>query len=335
MNSNANTHKRFLVTGARGFIGTHLVDALARSGSVVTAVDTAPLKKNIGGTNITHVVGDVRDREKMQEIFGESRFDCVFDLASFAEVGHPGRSYQRNIEQTRAMIDYCQSYQIEKYLFFSSQFVFRKPGLLPASEQDFAPVDAYGESKMQSEILVRESLPLDRWIILRPTYIWGPGLARFRDGLLYRLIKGQMLVGSDPKIVRYYGYVKTIVNQTIALARHPFSELPSKVYYLSDEAIHLSDFCAELIRAAGTGRTRHVPNWVIRLGGNAGSLSAFVGGPSPINAMQARELTTNFPVPVSRTLALTNIETNLPEAAAETIAWASENLYFQSAVGKG
>src|ERR1700757_942062 len=195
---------RVMVTGGRGFIGTHLVDLLARNQCSVVSIDT----KNTLTTpsnQIVHVVGDVRDRDLMHEVFSGGKFDLVYDLASLTEVELSRSDYQRNVAQTEAMLGYCSRYEVGKYIFYSTQFVFRKPNALPASDDDYFPVDYYGESKMTSETLIKSQLPAGTFLILRPTYIWGPGCARFRDGLLYRLLKQQMIIADNPNLKRYFG----------------------------------------------------------------------------------------------------------------------------------
>jgi nucleoside-diphosphate-sugar epimerase len=223
---------------------------------------------------------------------------------------------------------------VPKYIYYSTQFVFRKPGALPVSVNDYAPADAYGESKVKAEELIRKLLPSSRYLILRPTYIWGPGLPRFRDGLLYRLLKGHLIIPNDPAIKRYYGYVETIAAQTLAFSRLSFEDLPQNVYYISDEAICPRALCSYLAFALGRGKAWPAPASVIRLLGTIGTLNSKIGLPAPINSLQARELTTNFPVPVGPTLSLTECVTDLAYAAAKTVAWAIQtDERFRSAIG--
>jgi nucleoside-diphosphate-sugar epimerase len=312
---------RVLVTGGRGFIGRHLVSALAHAGYEVTSLDIAPPGGAKTGS-VREVLLDTRDTAAVQALAQKSDFETVFDLASYTDVGQPKEAYRRNLDSTLSMIGIVKRCNIAKYIFVSTQFVFRRPGILPKGEDDFFPVDNYGASKAESETAIRAGLTRERFLILRPTYVWGPGLDRFKYGLLYRLAKGQLLVSRSPASVRYYGYVKTVAAQTIAISRLDFNQLTDRVYYLSDEAVTVRSFCKPLLDALGQGRTIAVPAPLIRILGLAGSGLATMGLSSPINTMQARELTTNFPVPIARTIELTGAVTDLPAAAAETVAWA-------------
>lgn len=317
----ADSNTRVLVTGGRGFIGQHLVRELVRSGHSVISVDLVPAPATASDT-VEEVVADVRDTPLLKALLERASPAAIYDLASRTEVGLPESAYQGNIDATRSLMRVVRDLADTKYIFFSTQFVFRSPGRLPGSETEFEPVDSYGAAKAESERIIRSELGPGRFLILRPTYVWGPGLLRFRDGLLDRLGRGQLLISSDPQYRRYYGYVTTVARQAIEFARHDFARLPGSVFYLSDRAVDMRSFCDALIAALGRGRALAAPPAVIRFLGAMGELAARLGLPAPINAVQARELTTSYPVPVEPTIALTGVETDLAQAAYETVAWA-------------
>jgi nucleoside-diphosphate-sugar epimerase len=322
-----------LVTGGRGFIGAHLVPLLSRQGREVISVDIADATTDSHGTPGVHeVVADVRDRAAIASLLKSYGVDTVYDLASFTDVGLSAATYRRNVDQTRSMVDCVKESAVRRYVFFSTQFVFRKPDRLPASHEDYAPGEEYGASKVASERLIRESLPPGQWLIVRPTYIWGPGRVRFRDGLLYRLAKGQFMIPNDRSIRRYYGYVGTVVRQATALAEMPSVKLAQSVYYVSEDAIHLSELCSALIGAMGTGRAIEVHSAVIRTLGRFGDSLERIGMRAPISLLQARELTTNYPIPLDRTLSLVGERVELDVAARETVRWAMEDCRFRLAV---
>ena len=313
-----------LVTGGRGFIGRYLVSALARAGHEVTSLDTAPVP-SVALVGAREVRMDTRDTAAVTDLALTADCQTIFDLASHTVVGLPKAAYQRNVDSTLSMCEVAQRANVPRYVYFSTQFVYRRPEMLPRGEVDFHPVDHYGASKMESELAIRAALEPSRFLILRPTYVWGPGLQRFRDGLLYRLAKRQLLISSDPHTVRYYGFVRTVAAQAIALLHTRFNDPARRVYYLSDDAISLGVFCDALTAALGQGGARPVPKQMIRALGACGALLERLHLPAPINRMQARELTTNFPIPIEPTLSATGESTALPVAAAETVAWAKSD----------
>ena len=312
-----------LVTGGRGFIGQHLVRQLVGAGARVTSVDIVPISR---GESAAHeVVADTRDTRKMVELGRATSFDAVFDLASRTEIGLPRDAYESNVQATQSMLAFIEECGIRRYLFFSTQFVFRKPNVSPNAADDYHPIEPYGESKVECEIAIRERLAADRYLIVRPTYVWGPGLQRFRDGLLYRLAKGQLMISSDRALTRYYGYVKTVAAQAISLSRRSPGELGNNVYYVSDEAVQLRTFCDELKRALGRGRYIEIPSAFLKTLGYLGDAAGMIGISPPINSVQARELTTPFPIPLQRTLDVVPERTDLRVAAEETVVWATSD----------
>jgi nucleoside-diphosphate-sugar epimerase len=310
-----------MVTGGCGFIGAQLVELLANNNLEVISIDYKDRMIRTANT-IRAVVGDLRDRTLMNEIFSAGELDCIFDLAAVSTIGLKPSEYRRNVDQTHAMVEYILKHNIKKYIYYSSQSAFRKPGCIPFHDFDYAPIDHYGEAKVKSEELIHSSLPRDKFLILRPTYVWGPGHRGFRNGLLYRLLKGHLIISNDPNIKRYYGYIETIAAQTLAFSRRSFADLPRKVYYISDDAISLGEFCSYLALALGRGKAWSAPSSLIKLLGAIGTLNSKLGLPAPINSIQARDLTTNFPVPIEPTLSLTECLTDLTLAAAKTVSWA-------------
>jgi len=171
-------------------------------------------------------------------------------------------------------------------------------------------------------------LPESRRLILRPTYIWGEGNIRFRNGFLYRLAKAQLMVPTNGDVLRYYGYVRTVCAQAATLAARPFAELPSRTLYLSDKSISMQTFCEYFITAFGTGRVWPVPAPVLRTLGYIGDLTDAIGISFPIRKLQADEMTRSYPVPIEATLGITRTLTDYRRAAEAVVAWALSDPEF-------
>lgn len=317
-----NNIRTVLVTGGRGFIGTHLVRHLSARGLNVVSIDILPARSYSEDDSVIDVQGDVRDSPLLRKLFETYRFSCVYDLASYAEVGLKAEAYTCNTDSTTSITTVLSDFPQTKYLFYSTQFVFRKPNELPSNPLEYYPVDTYGSSKVESERIIRSTLEAGKYLILRPSYIWGPGLERFRDGLLRNLQRGRMLIPLDSKVVRSYGYVETISRQTFILSEQDFGALDHDVFYLTDRPIALSSFCEYALAQLKGGGYYKVPGIFIKKLGLAGQLLQECGFRAPINMMQARELTTNFPIPFERTLKLTQAETDYEYAMKKTIQWA-------------
>lgn len=331
--SNSRT-KAILVTGGRGFIGRKLVHHLVGAqGSAVLSADVVPAGQIGGNPRLIDIEIDVRDRDRLRDLFTQFEISTVFDLASITDVNLPKGKYASNLEMTQSIVDCVLRFDVQKYILYSTQLVFRKEGVLPANDQDYHPIDEYGASKIQSEQWIRNNLPNDRWLILRPTYVWGEGHRRFRDGFLYRLAKGQLMLPATSRVLRYYGYVDTVCAQTAALGALPFSKLPSRTFYLSDAPILMRQFCEYFISALGKGGIWPVPASALRAFGRIGDVSDAIGIPFPIRSLQASEMTRSYPVPVEATLAITGATVNYDRAAAAVVTWALSDPEFSRRIG--
>jgi nucleoside-diphosphate-sugar epimerase len=323
------------VTGGRGFIGKRLVQHLVNAqGEAVLSADVLPAEGTDGHDRRIEIEIDVRDRDRLREVFTQFEISTVFDLASITAVKLPRSEYVPNLEMTHSIIECVLQFDVRKYVFYSTQLVFRKEGALPASDQDYYPIDAYGESKIQSEQRIRSVLPEDRWLILRPTYVWGEQNTRFRDGFLYRLAKGQLMLPTTGDVLRYYAYVGTACAQTATLAARPFAELPSRTFYLSDKPISMRKFCDYFVMALGKGRVWPAPASVLRALGFIGDVAGVIGISFPISKLQADEMTRSYPVPIEPTLAITETSTDYQRAAAAVVAWALADPEFNRRVGR-
>ena len=135
-------------------------------------------------------------------------------------------------------------------------------------------------------------------------------------------------------VLRYYGYVGTICKQTITLTALKFAELPSRTFYLSDEPISMRKFCEYFVTALGKGGVWPVPASVLRVLGRIGDSAEAIGIPFPIRALQANEMTCNYPVPIEATLAITRTSTDYRRAAYAVVAWALSDPEFNRRIGR-
>ena len=219
-----NLTKAILVTGGRGFIGRRLVHHLVESQGACPFCGRASGWATDEHARRIDIEVDIRDREKAKEVFTQFDISTVYRPRVDYRSKASRKRIVPNVKMTQSVVECVLQFDVEKYVFYSTQLVFRKEGALPNGEQDYYPIDDYGESKIESEQWIRSNLTEDRRLILRPTYIWGEGHRRFRDGFLYRLARRQLMLPMAGSVVRYYGYVDTICKQTATLAAHPFAE---------------------------------------------------------------------------------------------------------------
>jgi UDP-glucuronate 4-epimerase len=159
-----------LVTGAAGFIGSHVCEHFIKLGYSVTGIDNFdnfyPRKikqSNISGiinnVNFSFFEADIRDKNTLNNIFSSHKIDGVIHLAAKAGV-RPSISaineyYDVNINGTINLLETMRLNAINKLIFASSSSVYGNNSKVPFSEDDFVdnPLSPYASTKKSGELL--------------------------------------------------------------------------------------------------------------------------------------------------------------------------------------
>jgi UDP-glucuronate 4-epimerase len=273
--------KRILVTGAAGFIGSHLVDRLLADGREVVGVDNfdpfypAERKRSHLRDALRHprfrlVEADILDAPAMADLIGEFRPGAIAHLAAKAGVRPsilaPTAYVRANIEGTSILLDAaCALAERPKFILASSSSVYGDRTDAPFREDDAIdrPASPYAATKASCELMARTAhrihgLPVT---ILRFFTAYGPrnrpdlAIAKF-----VRLIDAgdPIPVFGDGTTRRDYTYVEDIADG-VARAIDRCSSL--HVYNLGhSEPVALSEMIAAIGRALGKApRLQHLP----------------------------------------------------------------------------
>lgn len=160
---------KILVTGGAGFIGSHVAKALIERNDEVVIVDNfndyydVQLKrdrvKNVLVNKAFKLYEvDIRDKEKMEEIFEVEKIDKVVHLAAMAGVRYslenPGLYYEVNVLGTQKMLDLAVKHKIQNFIYASSSSVYGNNTKMPFSESDSVdtPISPYAASKKATEL---------------------------------------------------------------------------------------------------------------------------------------------------------------------------------------
>lgn len=152
---------KVLVTGGAGYIGATAVRLLLKHGHEVTALDNlsqghreaVPEKARL-------VIADLADRETLSDLFRESKFDAVMHFAALALVGdsmkYPERYFRNNVTNSLNLLECCAANHVSRFVFSSTAAVFGDPQTrLIVESTPKAPLNPYGESKLQVEAMLR------------------------------------------------------------------------------------------------------------------------------------------------------------------------------------
>jgi len=213
-----------LVTGAAGFIGSHLVERLVEEGYDVIAVDNMLRGKldNLSKVldKIKFVKGDVRDYELMKEFVRGS--ELVFHLASLSRVlpsiENPELCFEVNVKGTEVMARLCSKYR-KKLIFSSSREVYGSPKYLPVDEaHPLNPENPYGASKVCGEKIIEayaKSYGLN-YVTLRLTNVYGlRDFDRVIPIFVEKALKGEDLVVYGADKVLDFVYIDDVINALI------------------------------------------------------------------------------------------------------------------------
>ncbi|MDD5349788.1 MAG: NAD-dependent epimerase/dehydratase family protein [Chthoniobacteraceae bacterium] len=166
--------KTLLVTGAAGFIGSHVAEALLRRGDSVVGLDNlctayAPARKqaNLDAVRAsacareqwTFVQGDIRDRPLLDRLFGENAFDAVIHLAAqpggAISIEDPPLSADIHLNGTLQLLGAAKETLVGNFVFASAAGVYGDTPAVPCEES--APCDRpltpYAATKRAAEML--------------------------------------------------------------------------------------------------------------------------------------------------------------------------------------
>jgi nucleoside-diphosphate-sugar epimerase len=162
-----------LVTGATGFVGSHLAETLRRRGDEVTALARSAAKAAaLEPLGVRVVPGDLHDRAALERaVEGQ---DLVYHVAGVVAARNEADFLTANRDGTRHVVEAAESAGVGRLVFVSSMAAAGPAarGRPLKGDEPPRPVTAYGRSKLAAEGVVRASrLP---WTIVRPPMVYGP-----------------------------------------------------------------------------------------------------------------------------------------------------------------
>jgi nucleoside-diphosphate-sugar epimerase len=276
---------KILVTGATGFIGSHLVEKLVQEGYSVKALVLPDPIERIEPENlellkklkVELVYGDIRDKGSLEMIFDD--VEKVFHLAAISRpMNVPDQLYfDTNELGTKNLLELAYKNNIKNFIHVSTVSVLgtSKDGK-PLKEQNYREPDGlYGLSKLKAEEAVIDFINKYNFpaIILRPSLIYGPRcLVRL---VMFDFIRKRLFpVFGDGSSKMEFCYVENLVQALLAAKDN--NDLVGKVYNITDgESYEIRQVINTIAEELGVGYPwLKMPVW---LGISLGLLTEVIG----------------------------------------------------------
>jgi len=263
-----------LVTGAAGFIGSHLVDRLVDEGLRVVGVDNfcdfyseSAKRANLDGAMAAEGFEleelDIRDRDAVFATFAEHQPHTVLHLAAMAgvrpSIADPAYYTAVNLDGTVNLLDAAAAVNTQRFVFASSSSVYGNNEKAPFAETDNVdyPISPYAATKKSGEVICHTYWHLYQMPItcLRFFTVFGPrqrpdlAIARF-----LRLIRDDQPIPmfGDGSSSRDYTYIDDIITGVRAAMSVTTAEAGYRVYNLGgNQPVSLKEMIQTIERVTG------------------------------------------------------------------------------------
>ena len=227
-----------LVTGASGFIGSHLVDLLLeKSYKVKCLVRRSSDLKWLERKNVEFIYGDMFSTGLLTDALKDVNY--VYHVAGVTFARKKETFYRGNVEATKSLLEICRNANpgLERFVHVSSQACVGPSfdGEPIDETRDYFPLSTYGRSKQEAEKLVISYFDRLKCTIVRPPAVYGP-----RDYAIFEYFKSmnkglQPLIGFENKLVSLI-HVRDLVKGFV-LAGESLNS-PSNIYFISSEKFY-------------------------------------------------------------------------------------------------
>ncbi len=255
---------KFFVTGVGGQLGHDVMNEIASRGYEGVGSDIAPVYSGVAdGSSVTfmpYVQIDITDGDAVASVLAEVKPDVVVHCAAWTAVDaaedeeNKEKVFAINAKGTENIAKACKELDC-KMIYISTDYVFDGQGERPwePDDKNYAPLNVYGESKLQGELAV--SSILEKYFIVRIAWVFGLNGKNF--------IKTMINVGKTHDEVR-------VVNDQIGTPTYTYdlsrllvdmAETDKYGYYhATNEGGYISwyDFCVEFYKQYGL-ETRVTP----------------------------------------------------------------------------
>ncbi len=231
--------KKVIVTGANGFLGSHLTIALLKKGSKVTGVIKVSPKytylntalKELSNPKLKIIKSDIVNLKAVRKIFKAFKPDICLHVAAQPIVGlankTPLPTFEANIKGTWNMLEVTRELKVKALVVASTDKAYGEHKKLPYTEEAaLLALHPYDSSKACADILARcyaHTYGLNA-AVTRCANIFGPGDLNFSriipDTIRSAILSNHPIIRSDGTPLRDYVYIDDIVNGYLLLSEY-------------------------------------------------------------------------------------------------------------------
>ncbi|NKB25850.1 MAG: SDR family NAD(P)-dependent oxidoreductase [Kiritimatiellae bacterium] len=227
----------YLVTGASGFVGGHLVDYLLQQGISVRAMVRDEKKaRKLKEKGAEVVVANMADATSLAAAVDVVQ--GVYHIAAlFRQAGFPEHVFHDvNAEGTRRLLDASIAAGVERFVYCSTSGVMGHVKNPPANEETpYSPGDMYQRSKMEGEKIALEYFRSNKisGVAIRPAMVYGPGDTRILK--LFRMIARRMFffVGRGEATVHWVDVRDLVRSFMLAMEKEEYN---GEIYIIAGES---------------------------------------------------------------------------------------------------
>jgi len=271
--------QHILLTGAAGFIGSHVAERLLQRGDRVLGLDNlndyydpalkrARLQRIYGASGFRFVQLDLAARTGMAELFAAERFDSVIHLAAQAgvrySISHPHAYLDSNLTGFGHVLEGCRAQGVAHLVYASSSSVYGGNTKMPFAETDPVdhPVSLYAATKKANELMAHTYSHLYGFPTtgLRFFTVYGPW---GRPDMAYHLFTRAILAGEPISVFNHgdmrrdFTYIDDITEGVLRVLDRPATPeragaAPYRVFNIGNsEPVQLLDFIGCIESALG------------------------------------------------------------------------------------
>ena len=164
-----------LVTGGAGYIGSHMVHALAEADESVVVIDNLSTGfSNFLPNGVPLFIGDAGDENLVEDVISRHRIKSIIHFAGSVVVPDSMRDplgyYRNNTMTTRSLLNAAVRCGVNRFIFSSTAAVYGNPDRVPVPETaPTRPLSPYGSSKLMAEIMLHDVAAAHRtsYVVLR------------------------------------------------------------------------------------------------------------------------------------------------------------------------